>query len=106
MSQLSQVIPYNEQVEFYKDQLKRVISVIRKDYDQMHFDQTNKMEEWMRTKKSELENIYTEKDPIHDLEINMYLENSGQLKQVFDNNLKEIEALKLDNEDKSKKLGK
>lgn len=105
MSQLSQAIPYNEQVEFYKDQLKRVISVIRKDYDQMHSEQINKMEDWMKQKKNELENIYNEKDPIHDLEINMYLENSGNLKEMFDNNLKEIEALKLENETKSKKLG-
>lgn len=106
MSHLSQVLPFNEQVDFYKDQLKRVISLIRRDYETMHTEQTIKMEDWMRAKKEELEQIYAEKDPIHDLEISLNVENSAQLKEVMDRNEKEMEELKADNEKKLKKLCK
>lgn len=94
MAQLSTALPFNEQIEFYKDQLKRVISNIRKDYEQLHMDQTREMEEWMKMKKEELANMYNEKDPTHDLEMNMHLENIEQLRDAYDANLKEIEDLK------------
>jgi len=94
MAQLGTVLPFNEQIEFYKDQLKRVISNIRKDYEQLHLDQTREMEEWMKMKKEELANMYNEKDPLHDLEMNMHLENIETLRDAYDNNLKEIEDLK------------
>lgn len=94
MAQLGTVLPFNEQIEFYKDQLKRVISSIRKDYEQLHLDQTREMEEWMKMKKEELANMYNEKDPLHDLEMNMHLENIEQLRNAYDANIKEIEDLK------------
>lgn len=94
MAQLSTALPFNEQIEFYKDQLKRVISNIRKDYEQLHMDQTREMEEWMKMKKEELANMYNEKDPLHDLEMNMHLENIETLRDAYDNNIKEIEDLK------------
>lgn len=94
MAQLSTALPFNEQIEFYKDQLKRVISNIRKDYEQLHMDQTREMEEWMKMKKEELANMYNEKDPLHDMEMNMHLENIETLRDAYDNNNKEIEDLK------------
>jgi len=94
MAQLSTALPFNEQIEFYKDQLKRVISNIRKDYEQLHMDQTREMEEWMKMKKEELSNMYNEKDPLHDMEMNMHLENIEQLRDAYDANIKEIEDLK------------
>jgi chromosome segregation ATPase len=96
MAQLSTALPFNEQIEFYKDQLKRVISNIRKDYEQLHMDQTREMEEWMKMKKEELSNMYNEKDPLHDMEMNMHLENIEQLRDAYDANIKEIEDLKRD----------
>ncbi len=104
MAQLSHVLPFNEQIDFYKNQLKRVVSLIRKDYEQMHEEHTKKMEEWMQMKKIELENIYGEKDPIHDLEISIHVENSEQLKAELEGNVKEIEALNKQNEVKMIKL--
>jgi len=94
MAQLSTALPFNEQIEFYKDQLKRVISNIRKDYEQLHMDQTREMEEWMKMKKEELAQMYNEKDPLHDMEMNMHLENIETLRDAYDNNVKEIEDLK------------
>jgi hypothetical protein len=94
MAQLSTALPFNEQIEFYKDQLKRVISNIRKDYEQLHMDQTREMEEWMKMKKEELAQMYNEKDPLHDLEMNMHLENIETLRDAYDANIKEIEDLK------------
>lgn len=94
MSQLGTVLPFNEQIEFYKDQLKRVISNIRKDYEQLHMDQTREMEEWMKMKKEELSSMYNEKDPLHDMEMNMHLDNIEQLREAYDSNIKEIEDLK------------
>lgn len=94
MAQLSTALPFNEQIEFYKDQLKRVISNIRKDYEQLHMDQTREMEEWMKMKKEELAQMYNEKDPLHDMEMNMHLENIETLRDAYDSNVKEIEDLK------------
>lgn len=94
MAQLGTVLPFNEQIEFYKDQLKRVISNIRKDYEQLHLDQTREMEEWMKMKKEELSSMYNEKDPLHDMEMNMHLENIETLRDAYDANIKEIEDLK------------
>jgi len=38
--------------------------------------------------------MYNEKDPLHDLEMNMHLENIEQLRDAYDANIKEIEGLK------------
>jgi len=94
MEQLGQILPFNEQIEFYKDQLKRVISNIRKDYEQLHVEATREMEEWMTMKKVELENMYNEKDPSAELEMNICMENIGNLRQQFEDNTKEIDALR------------
>ncbi len=104
MAQLSQALPFNEQIDFYKNQLKRVVSLIRRDYEQMHEEQSKKMEDWMQAKKVELENMYGEKDPIHDLEISMHVENSGLLKADLEANSKEIEALRREHEVKVSRL--
>ena len=104
MAQLSQALPFNEQIEFYKDQLKRVISNIRKDYETLHLDQTREMEEWMKMKKEELASMYNEKDPLHDMEMNMHLENIEQLRDSYDANAKEIEDLKRNHEAMAKRL--
>lgn len=45
-------------------------------------------------KKEELANMYNEKDPLHDMEMNMHLENIETLRDAYDNNIKEIEDLK------------
>jgi hypothetical protein len=57
-------------------------------------DQTREMEEWMKMKKEELANMYNEKDPLHDMEMNMHLENMETLRDAYDANIKEIEDLK------------
>ncbi len=62
------------------------------------------MEDWMQAKKVELENMYGEKDPIHDLEISMHVENSGLLKADLEANSKEIEALRREHEVKVSRL--
>jgi prefoldin subunit 5 len=104
MGLLILALPFNEQIEFYKDQLKRVISSIRKDYEQLHYDQTREMEEWMKMKKEELANMYNEKDPLHDIEMNMHLENIEQLRNAYDANGKEIEDLKRNHDAMAKRL--
>ena len=55
MSQLEDVLPSKDQGEFYKDQLKRVIANIRKDYEQLHLEQKREIEEWMRIKADEFQ---------------------------------------------------
>jgi len=104
MGQLSQVLPFNEQIEFYKDQLKRVIANIRRDYDQLNAEQSREMEEWMKTKKEELAQMYNEKDPLHDLELSMQLETMESLRDSYEMNVKELEDLKRYNEIMSKRL--
>jgi len=104
MAQLSLALPFNEQIEFYKDQLKRVISNIRKDYEQLHLDQTREMEEWMKMKKEELAQMYNEKDPLHDMEMNMHLENIESLRHAYDANSKELDDLKRNHDAMAKRL--
>jgi len=104
MGQLSQVLPFNEQIEFYKDQLKRVISNIRRDYDQLNAEQAREMEEWMKQKKEELAQMYQEKDPLHDLELSMQLETMEQLRDSYEMNVKELDELKRYNEIMTKRL--
>ena len=100
MEQLSHALPFNEQVEFYKGHLKRVISNIRKDYEKLESDQAALMDEWIKTKKEELASMYQDKDPLEDLEANNNLENIKQLKAVLEGNSKEIEQLKRSHEQK------
>ena len=100
MEQLSHALPFNEQVEFYKGHLKRVISSIRKDYEKLESDQAALMDEWIKTKKDELANMYADKDPLEDLEASNNLENIRQLKAVSEANSKEIEQLKRSHEQK------
>ena len=88
MELLSQALPFNEQIEFYKDQLKRVISNIRKDYEQLHVDATREMEEWMGVKRAELESIHSQKDPAHELELSICMENIGTLRESYEANTK------------------
>jgi len=104
MAQLVTVLPFNEQIEFYKDQLKRVISNIRKDYEQLHLDQTREMEEWMKMKRVEVENLSAKQDPAHDLELNICLENIANLKDAFEANADELCELKRLESDKAKRL--
>ncbi len=104
MNQLSEALPFNDQIEFYKDQLKRVINNIRKDYEQLHMEQTREMEEWMRVKTEELAAKAREKDPVHELEMEIQLENIENLRETFDLNLKEIDMLRKQHEAMSKQL--
>jgi len=104
MAQLGTVLPFNEQIEFYKDQLKRVISNIRKDYEQLHLDQTREMEEWMKIKRLEIDDLNAKQDPTRDLELNICLENIANLKDIFDNNVDELHELKRIQSEKAKRL--
>lgn len=104
MEQLGQVLPFNEQIEFYKDQLKRVISNIRKDYEQLHIDSTREMEEWMSVKRIELENIHNLKDPAQELEMSICMENIGTLRENFEANTKELDDLRRGQEEMALKL--
>jgi hypothetical protein len=94
MSQLGEALPFNDQIEFYKDQLKKVINNIRKDYEQLHQEQTREMEEWMKIKTEELEAKARERDPVHELELGIQLENMEQLRDTFEQNNKELDDLK------------
>jgi chromosome segregation ATPase len=94
MGQLGEALPFNDQIEFYKDQLKRVINNIRKDYEQLHHEQTREMEEWMKIKSEELEAKARERDPVHELELGIQLENMEQLRDTFEQNNKELDDLK------------
>lgn len=94
MAQLGTVLPFNEQIDFYKDQLKRVISNIQKDYEKLHMDQTREMEEWMRMKKVELENMNLKHDPSQELELTMFLDSIASLRDAFEDNSKELCMLK------------
>lgn len=104
MAQLGEALPFNDQIEFYKDQLKRVIANIRKDYEQLHMEQTREMEEWMRIKTEELAAKARERDPMHDLELGIQLENMGHLRETFDLNLREMDDLRRQHEIMSKRL--
>lgn len=104
MSQLSNALPFNDQIEFYKDQLKRVIMNIRNDYEQLNLDQQHEMEEWMRIKTEEVANKAKERDPMHELEMNIQMENIEQLRDTYELNSKELEDLKRQNESMSKRL--
>jgi intermediate filament protein if len=104
MSQLGEALPFNDQIEFYKDQLKRVISNIRKDYEQLHLEQTREMEEWMRQKTEELAARARERDPVHDLEMGIQLENIEQLRETYEANLKEMEELRRQQDCLSRRL--
>ena len=95
MAQLGEALPFNDQVEFYKDQLKRVITNIRKDYEQLHMEQQRELEEWMRVKTEEIATKAAENDEIHELELGIQLENIQTLRDTFDQNNKELAELKL-----------
>lgn len=58
----------------------------------------------MKMKKEELASMYNEKDPLHDMEMNMHLENIEQLRDSYDANAKEIEDLKRNHEAMAKRL--
>lgn len=94
MSQLADALPFNDQIEFYKDQLKRVITNIRNDYEQLNLEQQRELEEWMRVKTEELAAKAKARDPIHDLEMNLQLETIESLRDTYDCNNKELEELK------------
>ena len=95
MAQLGDALPFNDQVEFYKDQLKRVIANIRKDYEQLHQEQQRELEEWMRVKSEEIALKAAENDELHELELGIQLENIQTLRDTFDANSKELADLKM-----------
>ena len=104
MGQLAEALPFNDQIEFYKDQLKRVINNIRKDYEQLHLEQTRELEEWMRLKSEELAAKAHEKDALHELEMGIQMENIEQLRGTYDSNAKELDELKRQHELMAKQL--
>jgi hypothetical protein len=67
-------------------------------------EQTREMEEWMRVKTEELAAKAREKDPVHELEMEIQLENIENLRETFDLNLKEIDMLRKQHEAMSKQL--
>lgn len=104
MSQLANVLPFNDQVEFYKDQLKRVISNIRNDYEQLNLEQQREMEEWMRVKTEEVVAKAKARDPIHEMELNMQIETIEGLRESHDSNAKELDDLKSAYDSMTKRL--
>ncbi len=104
MGQLAEALPFNDQIEFYKDQLKRVINNIRKDYEQLHLEQTRELEEWMRLKSEELAAKAHEKDALHEIEMGIQMENIEQLRGTYDSNAKELDELKRQHELMAKQL--
>lgn len=104
MSQLANILPFNDQVEFYKDQLKRVIKNIRSDYEQLNVEQQREMEEWMKVKTEEIASKSRQQDPIHELEMNIQIETLENLRDNYDINNKELEDLKLHYDNMAKRL--
>lgn len=104
MNQLENILPFNDQVEFYRDQLKRVISNIRSDYENLNLEQQREMEEWLKVKTDELEAKAREQEPMHELEMNIQFENLEQLRETYDQNNKELEDLKLNYSSMTKRL--
>lgn len=104
MESLGKALPFNEQVEFYKDQLKRVVSSIRRDYSNINAEQTREMEEWMCRKKEELAVLYMEKDPLTDLKLSMELDSIESLRHTSNANGVEQEELRKQNDMLTKRL--
>lgn len=104
MAQLGEALPFNDQVEFYKDQLKRVITNIRKDYEQLHMEQQRELEEWMRVKSEEIALKAAENDELHELELGIQLENIQSLRDTFDQQAKELADLKLHGQEMQTRL--
>jgi hypothetical protein len=75
-----------------------VIANIRKDYENLNMEQARELDEWMRMKTEELAAVAAKRDPIHDLEMGLQLENMEQLRDTQAINYKEIEALRCQNE--------
>lgn len=104
MSQLAEALPFNDQIEFYKDQLKRVIANIRADYEALNAEQQRELEEWMRVKQEELQEKAKQRDPMHDLELSMQMETIEGLRDTYDCNLKELDELKRQHDCLNKRL--
>jgi intermediate filament protein if len=98
MNQMSEALPFNDQIDFYKDQLKRVIGNIRRDYEQLHLEQTRELEEWMRLKSEELTAKATENDALHEMQMGIQLENIESMRNTYDANQKELDELKRHNQ--------
>lgn len=102
MRQLLSAYPFNDQVEFYKDQLKKVIRNIRQDYDQLSAEQQREMQEWMRVKTEEIQQRYKQKE--NDLELDLNMETIGNLRSSFQSSVKDMDLLKKDQEALLKRL--
>ncbi len=84
--------------------MKRVISNIRKDYEQLHLEQNRELEEWMRLKSEELAVKESEKAALHELEMGIQLETMESLRGTYDTNQKELDELKRQHELMAKQL--
>jgi chromosome segregation ATPase len=104
MSQLTDALPFTDQMEFYKDQLKRVVANIRKDYEQLHHDQTREIQEWMRVKTEEISQKHRERDPLQDLEFELHAENCENLRSSYGSAQQEMDDLRRHNEMLEKRL--
>ena len=104
MNQLSNALPFNDQMQFYKDELKRVVSNIRKDYEQLNQDQLHELQEWMKVKTEEISKKYAAQETAHDLEIEIQAENNEKLRAAYSASNNEIDELKRHNELLQKRL--
>ena len=104
MNQLSDALPFNDQMQFYKDELKRVVSNIRKDYEQLNQDQLHEIQDWMKIKTEEISDKYNARDPAHDLEMELQAENIEKLRSTFGATNREKDDLLHKNEILHKRL--
>jgi hypothetical protein len=104
MSQLEDVLPSKDQTEFYRDQLKRVIANIRKDYEQLYLEQKREIEEWMHIKSDEFKMKAEDNQALNDLEMDIQLENIQTLRNEFDLNNQELDNLRAHNNQLNKRL--
>ena len=104
MAQLEEVLPAKDQTEFYKDQLKRVIANIRKDYEQLHEEQKREIEEWMHIKTEEFSIKSADNQALNEMEMDIHMENIQTLRNEFDLNNQELENLKAHNNQLTKRL--
>ena len=81
-----------------------MIANIRKDYEQLNIEQARELDEWMRMKTEELAAQASKRDPIHDLEMGLQIENMESLRDTQALNYKELEALRCQHELMSQRL--
>lgn len=95
MSQLGECIPLNDQLEFYKEHLRRIIKDIRSDYESLAEEQARIFRDYMRSLIVQQQNQLKDRSG-SSLEIDLQASNVDMLKSSLSSGEKELSALKSD----------